>query len=283
MDAGTSGLGSAVQDPVDPLGGYGVQAVHSAQERPTNGRIGIGVSTPCDCIDDTRFKVRGIEQLPQGITKRDQHPALLLYVVSRWRFDGAMDGVHESWFDCQVGSPLFDILVELLGLAARCNSVSNRHSEKRVSLHTHRVWMRQSGVLSGPVANRFQWVVGPEDAQGADPHHGPVGLTVGVRTPPETSGNGHAAVKRIGVEPELIGLKRGIGIIGPTFCQHTGQQQRHFRVVRRLTGNGVPGTAIGQFPHAIRVAAVDLLRRLKLDQAAESISGKLAKEAAPGS
>jgi len=57
-----------------------------------------------------------------------------------------------------------------------------------------------------------------EDAQGADPHHGSVGLAVGVWSPPKTSGNGHAAVKGIGVEPELIGLKRGIGIIGATLC-----------------------------------------------------------------
>ena len=28
VDAGMSGLGAAVQDPVDPLGGYGVQAEH---------------------------------------------------------------------------------------------------------------------------------------------------------------------------------------------------------------------------------------------------------------
>lgn len=68
-------------------------------------------------------------------------------------------------------------------------------------------------------------MVGPENAQGADPHHGPVGLAVGVWTPPKTSGNGHAAVKRIGVEPKSIDLKHGIGIIGPTLFQHPGQQQ----------------------------------------------------------
>lgn len=142
--------------------------------------------------------------------------------------------------------------------------------------------MRQGGVLLGPVAHSFQWVVGSEDAQGADPHHGPVGLTVGVRTSPQSSGDGHTAVKGIGVEPELIGLKRGIGIIGSTLCQHPGQQQRHLRVIGRLTGNGVPCAAIGQFPHAFRVAAADLLRRLELDQAAKGVTDELSKEAALG-
>jgi len=137
--------------------------------------------------------------------------------------------------------------------------------------------MRQSRVLLGPVAHCLQWVVGPENAQGADSHHGSVGLAVGVRTAPQSSGDGHAAVKGIGVEPELIGLKRGIGIIGTTFCQHPGQQQRHFRVIGRLTGNGVPCAAIGQFPHTFWVVVEDLLRRLELDQAAEGVSGKLAK------
>ncbi len=79
-----SGLWTAAQYPVDPLGGYGVQAVHRAQERPANGCVGIGVPSPHDRIDDARFKVRSIVQLPQGITKRDQHPTLLPDVVSRW-------------------------------------------------------------------------------------------------------------------------------------------------------------------------------------------------------
>lgn len=88
--------------------------------------------------------------------------------------------------------------------------------------------MRQSGVLPGPVAHCLQWLVGPENTQRPDPHHGFIGLAVGVRTIPQSSGDGHTAVKGIGVEPELIGPKRGIGIIGSTLCQHPGQQQRHF-------------------------------------------------------
>ncbi|MEE4604812.1 MAG: hypothetical protein V2J65_26280 [Desulfobacteraceae bacterium] len=46
VSAGMSGLGTAVQDPVVPLGGYGVQALHSTQERPANGRVAVGVFTP---------------------------------------------------------------------------------------------------------------------------------------------------------------------------------------------------------------------------------------------
>lgn len=86
--------------------------------------------------------------------------------------------------DCQVGSPLFDILVELLGLAARGNGVGNRHGEKGVGLQTHLVRMCQSGVLFLPSRPLSLRVVGPEDAQGADPHHGSVGLAVGGLEPP---------------------------------------------------------------------------------------------------
>jgi len=54
-------------------------------------------------------------------------------------------------------------------------------------------------------------------------------------------------------------------------CQYPNQQD-HLRVIRRLTGNGVPCAVISQFPHVTRVAATGLLRRLELDQAAEGIS-----------
>jgi len=49
-----------------------------------------------------------------------------------------------------------------------------------------------------------------------------------------------------------------------------------------LSGDGVPCAAICKFPHSIRVVAADFLRRLELDQAAESISGELAKQTALG-
>ncbi len=58
-----------------------------------------------------------------------------------------MDSDHESRGDCQISNPLFDILVEFLGPAARGNGVGNRHGKKGVRLKACRIGVRQSGVL----------------------------------------------------------------------------------------------------------------------------------------
>mgnify|MGYP003584877079 CR=1 FL=1 len=62
--------------------------------------------------------------------------------------------------------------------------MSNRHGEKDVGLQVHRVRMCQSDVLFGRVAHCLRRVLDHEDAQGADPHHGLIGLAVEIRTTP---------------------------------------------------------------------------------------------------
>ena len=223
-----------------------------------------------------------MKQLPQGVSERDQHPALLLDKVCRWCFGSSQDGLHKSRFYLGACGPVGYVPIQGLWLRAGLDCVRNRHGEKRVGLQAHRVRMSQRGILSGPFTECFQGIVDPKDTQRTDSHHGPVGLAVRVRTTLEAGCDGHAAVERKGVEPKLIGFERGTGIVGSSLGQHPGKQQRHFRVIRRLPGYGIPSAAIDQLPYTVRVVATDFLRQLELDQAAESISGKLAKEAALG-
>ena len=45
-----------------------------------------------------------------------------------------------------------------------------------------------------------------------------------------------------------------------------------------MAGNRVPGVPVGKFADTVRVFPPDVVRRLKLDQASESVSGKLVEQ-----
>jgi hypothetical protein len=64
--------------------------------------------------------------------------------------------------------------------------------------------------------------------------------------------------------------------------EHTSEEERHFGIVGRLTGDGVPCAAVGEVAHAVRISTTDVVRRLELDEAAEGISGELREEAGLG-
>ena len=59
-------------------------------------------------------------------------------------------------------------------------------------------------------------------------------------------------------------------VMGPS-SSPDGMGNRHLGIICRLTGNGVPGPTINQFPDTIRVFPSNLLRCLKFHQAAERI------------
>ena len=73
-----SGHRAAVQQAFGPLGGNRVPAVHSAKKRPTDGRVGVGVSATHGGVHYGFLQIWGMEKLPQGIPESDQDPALLL-------------------------------------------------------------------------------------------------------------------------------------------------------------------------------------------------------------
>ena len=58
--------------------------MYSTQEGAADCRVGVGVSAAHDRVDDTFLKVHGVEQLPECIAKRNQHPALVTNEIRRW-------------------------------------------------------------------------------------------------------------------------------------------------------------------------------------------------------
>ena len=135
-----------------------------------------------------------------------------------------MNGAFDRRIRRHVISPLADFLMQVLGVTVHIDSVGNSHGEQAIGLQANRVGMRQGGILPGPGIDCHQRIVGPEYAQRADPHHGTIGLAVGIRTPPQAGSDGHAAVKWTGVKPPLIGQKCGMGIIGSSLCQQAGEE-----------------------------------------------------------
>ena len=67
-------------------------------------------------------------------------------------------------------------------------------------------------------------------------------------------------------------------IVPALIRQHSGQQQGHLGIVRRLAGNRVPGAPVGKFADTVRVFPPDVIRSTKFDQAAKRVSGKLAEQ-----
>jgi hypothetical protein len=85
MYMGLSGCWSAVQHRLNPLVWNGLTAIHRTQKSPTDGSVGICVTTMHDGVHHAFFQAMGMEKLPQGITEGDQDPALVMDVISRGR------------------------------------------------------------------------------------------------------------------------------------------------------------------------------------------------------
>ena len=172
--------------------------------------------------------------------------------------------------------------VDVLGAAAGSDRECDCGREQRAGLSAHRVRVRYRGILPGPLQNVGRLVVRPEDPEGADPHQGAVGLTLGIGSPRQPGSTGGAAVIRAGLEPPDVRFTDRVLIVPALLDEGSRQHQGHLGVVRRLTGQRVPGAAAGQFPDSRRMTGANRFRRLELDEAAQRVTGELAEQAPLG-
>ena len=100
--------------------------------------------------------------------------------------------------------------------------------------------------------------------------------------PAQAQGDGPAHVEGAALQPEKITAAGFFGIIFHGFGQQTGQHKGHFRVVRGLPGQDVPGTAVFQQTGSIGIAFADGGRGTELHQTAQGIPGDLAHETTGG-
>jgi hypothetical protein len=120
--------------------------------------------------------------------------------------------------------------------------MGNRQREQRVSLLTDRMGMSDRCIPARPLGHLIQIMVGSEGRS--------------------RQSNRNRSAQSPTEDINLPGL---IGIVSSLVRQHAGQQQCHFRIVRRLACDGVPSAHVGKFTDAIRVFPQNDLRRLKLD------------------
>ena len=170
--------------------------------------------------------------------------------------------------------------IQLLAIGTAAHGVRNRHREQRVGFLTDRMNMGDGGVLARPFCHMIQVIVGAEDAQRTNPHQRAVRLAVGIVTTLQTAGDRVAAVEGPGFEPVKVGSPGCFAIIASLLDQGARQHQGHLRIVSRLAGDRIPSAAVGEFADAIGVRPPNLLRGLKLYQAAQRVTGKLAEQAA---
>ena len=278
-----SGHRAAVQQAVGPLGRNREPTVYSAKKRPTDGCVGVGVSTSPDGVHHGFLQGGSMEELPQGIPECDQDPALLANVIRWWCVRRTGYRLHEWVVHTHLVGPDYDLFIHVMGPSPISDGSSNRYREQRIGLSADRMGMGQSGILACPFGDLFESKIRSENSQRTDPHHGPVGLAVRIGAATEPTGDGHATVERAGIQPIDIRLAGLLSVVSSVVRQHPGQQQRHLGIICRLSGNGVPGSAIRQFPDTIRVFPSYLLRCLELHQAAQSVPGQLTEKAALGS
>ena len=155
--------------------------------------------------------------------------------------------------------------------------MSNRHGEKHICLEANRVGMGQDCVLSRPLGYLLEFVIGSKDAERTDSHQCTIRLASEIRLPTKATTNGAAAVERAGVKPENISVTSLVSVVSPLFHQHPSQRQSHLGVIGWLSSECVPSAPVCKFTNAVWICSSDIVRRLKLDQTAQGIPGKLTK------
>ena len=117
-----------------PLGGNRVPALHAARKRPTDGRVGVGVSAAHDRVHHGFLQVSRTEGLPKGVSERRQNLALLVDVVGCRRDGGAL-GHRASYHRISYLRPACDLPIEVPGIALCTNGLGNHLDSVSRRLH----------------------------------------------------------------------------------------------------------------------------------------------------
>lgn len=132
-------------------------------------------------------------------------------------------------------------------------------------------WVIAASCRAHSATNSGAWLA-PKMPKGLIRIIATLGLAVWIGMTPQAAGDCHAAIEGPGVQSKDVGFSGFIGIMPSLIRQQAGQQKDHFRIVRRLTGDGVPCATVRKITDAIRVFPLDVLLIKKLDQAAKGVS-----------
>ncbi len=249
-----------------------------SQQSPGDGSVGVGISSLLDRFHDPFFQVLGVQKLVEGILQSNQHPALVVLVVvlrrliarpvqrlQHGRLDSGLPGLRKS------GLVRFD---------RRCLLADGRGQggdKDGTGALTDGVRMGQLAVLTGPDDGLGRHA-SPEDAEGADPHQGTVGLGLVVGCSSfQGLARGRAAVERARFVPVPVAGQDGPGIVEPVADQGAGQLEGQLGVVGGLAGQEGPDSSIPQLAQPGRVLPAHVIGGTEFDLAAQRVAGQLAQ------
>src|SRR5579864_8997593 len=111
--------------------------IYSTKESPSNGGVGVGVSTMHDGIDYSFLKAWRMKKLPQCILERYENPALLMNVVRRRSLGCISDCLHQRGFYSHGYRPRLDLVIQFLRPLPCSDGVGDSHGEQRVGLNAY--------------------------------------------------------------------------------------------------------------------------------------------------
>ena len=89
-------LGPAGENALDPLRRHGIASVDRTEQRTGNRDARVGVAAAHDGVNHALFETGGTAELPQGITERVLHPALVGHETARGRIRRSLDGIEQG-------------------------------------------------------------------------------------------------------------------------------------------------------------------------------------------
>ena len=110
------GSRAAVQQALNPMAWDGLPAIHGTQESTIYGSDSVGVPPSHNGVHHAFFKVRGMKELPQGITEGYQHPALVMDVISRRCRGRTSDNLQQRRIHFHLICPYQDLVIEVQGI-----------------------------------------------------------------------------------------------------------------------------------------------------------------------
>ena len=185
--------------------------------------------------------------------ERHQNPARLREIIRRRLALGGADGGEKLGVRNRIFGAVSDRGVQLRRADARSDGARYGGGVQAVGVYAHLVGMRDFGVRLRPFLHAPIRMGRAEYGERAYTHHRAVGLAVEIAESAQSGFHRVAHIERIRIEPADVGFSRLLLVVSAVAEYGSRQRERHFGIVRRLTGNGTPDAAVFHISDAVRI------------------------------
>ena len=227
--------------------------MNRAEQRAADGGVRVRVAAARNRVRERVLHALGAKQLPQRVLERHQNPARLREIIRRRLALGGSDGGEKLGVRNRLFGAVSDGGVQLRRADARSDSARYGGGVQAVGVYAHLVGMRDFGVRPRPFFHTVVRVGRAEYGERAYTHHRAVGLAGEISASAQSGAYRVAIVERTRIEPADVGLPRLLLVVCAVAEYGSRQRERHFGIVRRLTGDGVPDAAVFHIADAVRI------------------------------